>query len=364
MGYEVDFIGVGQESKSGDAIAIRWGNLLGPREQQRVVVIDGGFRDSGHDLSRHIRNHYNTDLVDAVVSTHADQDHVNGLDVVLDELRVRELWIHKPWEHNQGLAAKFADGRVTDHSLGERLRENLAAASELVGKAARLDIHIVEPFAGTSLHNTGDFVVLGPTAEYYESLIPEFDGMPATKSTVREALMGFAGTVGRTLRKLVSTWGRDDLDDEDTTSAENNSSAITQLIVEGSRLLFTGDAGITALSHAADQLALRASGAELRFIQIPHHGSRRNVGPTILNRVVGAPLPQGQSRRVTGMASTSQKGEPKHPRKAVMNAFTHRGVSAVATRGKTTCHYHDAPARAGWTTVSREPYHWEYEDQE
>ncbi|MGB0466910.1 MAG: hypothetical protein ACPGF7_05165 [Pontibacterium sp.] len=27
MGYEVDFIGVGQESKSGDAIAIRFGNL-------------------------------------------------------------------------------------------------------------------------------------------------------------------------------------------------------------------------------------------------------------------------------------------------------------------------------------------------
>ena len=52
MGYEIDFIGVGQESKSGDAIAIRWGNLLGPREQQSVVLIDGGFRESGHDISR------------------------------------------------------------------------------------------------------------------------------------------------------------------------------------------------------------------------------------------------------------------------------------------------------------------------
>ena len=176
--------------------------------------------------------------------------------------------------------------------------------------------------------------------------------------------MGFPGTVGRTLRQFISTWGSDDLNDADTTSAENNSSAITQLIVDGRRLLFAGDAGITALSHAADQLALRADGAELRFVQIPHHGSRRNVGPTILNRLVGRPLPQGQSRSVTAMASTSKRGEPKHPRKAVMNAFTHRGVYAMATKGRTICHSHDAPERADWTTVSSEPYHWEYEDEE
>ena len=364
MGYQVDFIGVGQESKSGDAIAIRWGNLHASREQQHVVVIDGGFQDSGHHLSSHVKKYYGTDLVDAVVSTHADQDHINGLETVLDELRVRELWIHQPWRRNRGLAGRFTDGRVTDHSLGQRLRQNLDTASDLVNKAAKLDIHTIEPFAGTSLHNSGEFAVLGPSIQYYESLIPEFDGMPATKSTVASRLTTLAGTVGRALRRFISTWGSDNLDDEDTTSAENNTSVISQFIVDGRRLLFTGDAGITALSHAADQLASRTDAAELRFVQIPHHGSRRNVGPTILNRLIGAPLPQGQSRAVTAIASTSKKGEPKHPRKAVMNAFTHRGVYAMATRGRTICHSHDAPSRPGWTAVSQEPYHWEYEDEE
>ena len=47
MGYEVDFIGVGEQSKSGDAIALRWGNLAGDRSEQRVVIIDGGFKESG-----------------------------------------------------------------------------------------------------------------------------------------------------------------------------------------------------------------------------------------------------------------------------------------------------------------------------
>lgn len=364
MSYQVDFIGVGEESKSGDAIAIRWGNLRGLREQQHVVVIDGGFQDSGHQLSNHVKTYYGTDIIDAVVSTHADQDHINGLEAVLDQLRVRELWIHQPWHHNHGLADRFADGRVTDHSLGQRLRQNLDTASDLVNKAAKLKVHIVEPFAGTSLHNNGEFTVLGPSIEYYESLIPEFDGMPATKPTVASRLTTLAGTVGRNMRRFVSAWGGDHLDDEDTTSAENNSSVVSQLFVDNRCLLFTGDAGITALSHAADQLALRTGVTELRFVQIPHHGSRRNVGPTILNRLIGPPLPQGQSRAITAIASTSKKGEPKHPRKAVMNAFTHRGVYAMATRGRTICHSHDAPQRPGWTAVSQEPYHWEYEDEE
>ena len=299
-----------------------------------------------------------------MVSTHADQDHINGLDVVLDELHIRELWIHKPWEHNRGLSRKFADGRVTDHSLGERLRRNLDAASNLVDTAAGRDIHIIEPFAGTSLYNRGEFVVLGPTTGYYESLIPGFEGMPTAKRSLEETLSSFTGSVTRTLRRFVTTWGRDGLDDEDTTSAENNSSVITQLTVQGYRLLFTGDAGITALAHAADHLASHFNEAELRFVQIPHHGSRRNVGPTILSRLVGRPLPREQSRGVTAIASTSKKGEPRHPRKAVMNAFTHRGVYALATRGSTMCHSYDAPARPGWSKVSREPYHWEYEEEE
>ena len=364
MGYEVDVIGVGKESKSGDAIAIRWGNLSGPRNEQKVVIIDGGFRESGQDVVDHIKKYYDTDSVDAVISTHPDQDHINGLDVVIDQLSVEELWIHKPWEHNQGLASKFTDGRVTDNSLGERLRKNLEAASDLVTKAEGKGIRIIKPFIGISLYNQNELQVLGPSLDYYESLIPEFDGMPQAKETIKSVVEEIFGTVKTVLRKFLSIWGVDELDDDDTTSAKNNSSVITQLVVENRRLLFTGDAGITALSHAADVIDNSLQGPDLRFIQIPHHGSRRNVGPTILNRLVGEPLSQGETRDISAIASTAKKGEPKHPRKAVMNAFAHRGVKAFATKGVTIQHSHNAPDREGWNTVETEPYHWEYEDDE
>ena len=160
-----------------------------------------------------------------------------------------------------------------------------------------------------------------------------------------------------------STWGVDELDDDDTTSAKNNSSVISQLVVDGRRLLFTGDAGVTALSYVADQLELSAQ-ADLCFVQIPHHGSRRNVGPIVLDRLIGEAVQEGETRNITAIASTAKKGEPKHPRKAVMNAFTHRGVKALATRGKTIQHSYNAPDREGWGPMIPDDYHWEYEDEE
>jgi hypothetical protein len=37
MGYKVDFLSVGSESKSDDVIAIRFGNLHGHRDEQTVI---------------------------------------------------------------------------------------------------------------------------------------------------------------------------------------------------------------------------------------------------------------------------------------------------------------------------------------
>ena len=52
IGYEIDFLAVGEGEKSGDAIALRFGSLLTDPPQQTVFVIDGGFKDSGQALRR------------------------------------------------------------------------------------------------------------------------------------------------------------------------------------------------------------------------------------------------------------------------------------------------------------------------
>lgn len=363
MGYEVDFIGTGSESKSGDAIAIRFGNLHGPRDQQTVVIIDGGFTDDGDKLVEHIKTHYGTSRVDLVISTHPDQDHINGLEAIFNQLEVGNLWLHLPWDHNQGLAEKFSHGRITDESIAERLKETLNKAHALYELAISKGVSVNEPFTGLSYSSgaNGNVKVLGPSQDYYESLIPDFDGMPAKASdSIIESVFNKAVSV---LKRFLAKWGADEIDDSGVTSAKNSSSVITQIIVDGHRLVFTGDAGIDALTHAAGELESCADAAALSFIQIPHHGSRRNVGPSVLNRIVGAPVSEGQLRSITAIASTAKNGEPKHPRKSVLNAFTHRGVKVLATRGAGICHFKDAPSRAGWSSLPYEPYHWDFEEE-
>lgn len=362
MGYEIDFLGVGDESKSGDAIAIRFGNLYGSREEQTVVVIDGGFKSTGEQVVEHVRSHFGTEIVDIVINTHPDLDHLNGLEVVLEKLTVNELWIHQPWDHNQGLADKFHDGRVTDSSLGERLKLSVEKAWGLVQKAQGMDVIVREPFTGLE-DSSGCLKVLGPSVSFYEELIPEFDGMPQ-KMTESSALDGLYKSAVAAIKRFFATWGVDKIDDDGVTSAKNNSSVITQLIVDNRRSIFTGDAGIQALEYAASEVECCMTGAELRFMQIPHHGSRRNIGPSVLNRLIGFPVAEGETRSISAIASTAKAGEPKHPRKAVLNAFTHRGVRAIATRGRGVCHHYDAPGREGWNSIDPEPYHYEYEDEE
>ena len=361
MGYEIDILGVGEKSNSGDAIAIRYGNLHGERSEQTVIVIDGGYRANGQKLVDHIKSHYGTEKVDLVISTHPDQDHINGLEAVIDQLEVTELWIHQPWVHNQGLADKFEDGRITDNSIGERLKDNLESAHTLVMQAQGKGVVVSEPFTG---HESGCVKIIGPTKQYYEELIPQFDGMPNVKTEENggSLLEDMVAIAKAALKKILVSWGEDKIDDEDGTSAKNNSSVITQIIVDGRKLIFTGDAGIPALDMAADELDSCIKGAELKFFQIPHHGSRRNVGPSVLNRIIGAPMAKGESRNMSAVASTATEGDPKHPHKSVLNAFAHRGVKVSATRGCGRCYNFDAPDRDGWSSVDPEPYHFEYDD--
>ncbi|WP_111748523.1 ComEC/Rec2 family competence protein [Salinisphaera orenii] len=361
MGYEIDVLGIGEGSTSGDAITVRYGNLFGPREEQRVIVIDGGFQGNGDDVVEHVRSNYDTKKVDLAISTHPDQDHIGGLATVLENLEVDQLWIHKAWQHKQGLAAKFKDGRITDQSIGERLKASLEQAHDLTNIAEREGVTVTEPFAGLTFDALN---VLGPSKDYYEELLPKFQGMPDSKfedrSVLESTFESLREKAEKTWKKICAVWGVDKISDDDNTSAKNNSSVITQLSVDGRILLFTGDAGITALDKAADSLS---GDADVKYIQIPHHGSQRNVGPAVLNRLVGRPVAQDQSQKFTAIVSCAKEGEPKHPNKAVLNAFTHRGAKVLATRGRGICSHWQAPQRDGWATVNPEPYYYEYKDE-
>lgn len=359
MGYEIDFIHVGQGEDSGDAIALRFGNLFGDRSEQTIVVIDGGFKESAEDLVTHIKEYYQTNRVDLVVSTHPDADHAAGLEIVIDKLEVDCLWLHQPWNHTDDIARLFKDGRVTDRSIREALRRSLDTARNLERLAQAKRIPIIEPFTGVQ-DASGCLTVLGPTISFYESLLPDFRGTPEPKEAI--------GLLTRTLaeakefiHRIAETWDYETLDDSGETTAENNTSTILLLTTDNTSMLFTADAAIPALTQVIDLLeSIGFDFSTLSFIQTPHHGSRRSVGPSILDRLLGKKRKEDVKLK-TAFVSASKGGEPKHPSKKVTNAFRRRGVWVHSTQGSTKRQHYNAPDR-GWKESTPLPFYDEVEE--
>ncbi|WP_433609564.1 ComEC/Rec2 family competence protein [Dactylosporangium sp. CA-139114] len=337
--YDVDFLPVENDQqdggKSGDAIAIRF--TVDATGRRGVVVIDGGFTDIGDNLVGHIRRYYRTNSIDLMISTHPDADHLNGLAKVVEQLTVRELMIHQPRLHIRD---------VSEFS-------NLEALDNLITLARRRGVILTEPFAGVERFG-GQLRILGPTEEYYEALLRE---------QLAEAKVGaFADTsqprwlqqVARAFEQALTYLPLETLTDEGETSARNNGSVITLITASQERMLFTGDAGMPALEAAAscyENSVGPFSAAPLGFFQAPHHGSKRNVGPTILNRILGRPEAPYNADCTSFVSSA--KAAPKHPSPKVVNALKRRGCTVFATEGNMILHTDEN--ERGWLQMTEFP---------
>lgn len=358
MPFEIDFLPVGKGERSGDAIAVRYGTP----GNYSIVVYDGGTKEAGQALVDHIRRYYGTDFVDHVVNSHPDGDHASGLSIVLEQLQVGTLWMHRPWNYSRVILDYFKDGRITSDSLKDRLQQKMRAAYELEQIAQSKRIPIKEPFQGERI---GVFHVLSPNRDWYiHDLIPAFEKSPAQKLAEEAAAQSMGLDLFKALREVArkattwvaEQWNIELLRENVETSAENESSAILYAYMEDEKegIVLTGDAGVRALSAAAEYLEKHGIDVpqSVKFIQIPHHGSRHNVSTSLLNRLLGQKL-LGPTTSPSKFAYVSASVDSKtHPRKMVVNAFVRRGASVIATQGTAKCYSRGMPARSGWNPVT------------
>jgi glyoxylase-like metal-dependent hydrolase (beta-lactamase superfamily II) len=121
MNCEIEFLPVGDASRAGDAIVVRYGDA----SSYELMIVDGGNMDSGKALVEHVRKHFSINaVISHVVLTHAVADHASGLRVVLADLPVTNLWMHVPWAF---AAAYFANKNWTVDRLREAIRKEYDA---------------------------------------------------------------------------------------------------------------------------------------------------------------------------------------------------------------------------------------------
>jgi beta-lactamase superfamily II metal-dependent hydrolase len=345
--YEVDFLPIEKTgdlgSKSGDAIVFQFTESgTGAR---RVVVIDGGYGHTGDQLVDHITKWYETDQVDLVISTHPDQDHINGLGSVLDAFNVTELMIHNPHNH-----ANDTDGF-----------SNIEVVDALIGLAEDGGVTVTEPFTGLTKF-AGHLRIIGPTQAYYKELLAEHLAEVSTgQNAARIASASHQGRFSKAAdlleRFLANVPLVETLSEDSETSPRNSSSVVTLLTTDnGERMLFTGDAGITAMNAAWDEYELVVGAFPdfpLDFFQAPHHGSKRNLSPSVLNRIFGRP---GENLLAPTSFISSARNDIKHPSPKVTNALKRRNVDVYATESKALLHKSaDLPMRPGYGPVTAIP---------
>lgn len=187
-GLEIDFLAV-EEGKGGDAILMRYGDLYKGQEHQKVVVIDGGYAETAVKIKCMLEKYYNCKntegkyLIDLMILSHTDQDHVNGLVELANdsEVRIENVLMCRPWEILD--KSLFRDKRITDKSLEDRLKEAF-------DKVAKLDDltqdcgQVKSNWEHFYLEGFKDavFTILSPSDEFYREMLPNSAKTPDAKN--------------------------------------------------------------------------------------------------------------------------------------------------------------------------------------
>ena len=310
MALEIDMLSVG----NADAIIIHSTD----QSAERIIIIDSGNSCDGEKVVNHIRTYmpYHS-RVDLLICTHPHDDHIAGVSTVIDNLDVDFVLIHEPESYRKQIESMRL--HVSYKQLLEA-RKSLDTLTDVMQKISQYNIPHCQPFAGVryDLLDGAVLEIVGPSEEFYANLATEMKSYKSVESSRGDA---------------------EYVDEVDDSSPFNNSSVIALLTYDGGKYLFTADAGPVAFENILETDSADLS--YLRWMQIPHHGSRSNVDSELIQ--VFSPE--------TAYVS-AKGGNGTHPSPEVVGLFQGRKCAVYGTyKGGTLCHRRNAPMREGWVTA-------------
>ena len=292
--YQIDMIDVG----AADAFIIHYttsDNLW------YNVLVDAGNYSNGETIAKNFNKWYPNEYVDLAIVTHPDKDHFGGFIKLLemmdandkDAIEIKRFWINDPgnghidkdevkWISKQGsINVKARSVYDLDEGGKKNLMDMLLRHSNIIHE---------EKFAKPGIKDENglyipqrdelfpNFIILGPTKAYYESLIPNFRN---------DELNFFAkeGDAGYDEKNDIEEDGKSlskALDDAKEDTSTHNRSSIIFIFEpkEGEKYLFTGDASIESFAKMYKSGYNYTENVE--WLKLPHHGSKHNLNSSIL----------------------------------------------------------------------------------
>lgn len=306
-GVEVDMLNLGD----GDCILVTGWNF-GIVER---TLIDGGNKGDAPVVKAFLAKR-RVNYLDHVVCTHPHDDHAGGLvELVKDpKFLFGTFWMHAPWNHVDVRALWAATQNTTAIRVSKILRDSLEIQIELFKALERRQKAPVEPFTGKRI---GILTVCGPTREFYRALVAEFTDLNRLAEFEQSLFAHERQLALERIREQVLPDLKDDSSlGGEPTEPENDSSVVLATNVGSEVLVFAGDAGVPARELATDNYP---SLQNCHWMQIPHHGSRRNLTEELIEWF----RPKA--------AFVSASGTNGHPRRKVVNAFKRCGTAVFST---------------------------------
>jgi hypothetical protein len=268
-------------ARHGDALWLEYGHPSSPHR----MLIDGGPR------SRRLREILTgrlteIDHLDLLVVTHIDADHISGiLDIFEDPtvpLSSRDIWFNA-WQHLPTDQLGASQGEALSGTIRRRrLPWNRDFDEKAVVTPDEGDLPAVTLPDGLVL------TVLSPTRQALADLRPVWKrevekaglipGKAAEQYAAQADLLGDARIDPEELAKVPY---------EDDRSEANGASIAMLAEFEGKALLLTGDAHGGILAAGLRRLARQRGVDRIRLdaFKLPHHGSKYNLSPDVLNLI-------------------------------------------------------------------------------
>lgn len=280
----------------GDALLLTYGNDNAPHR----VLIDGGRRQTYPLLRERILqiplNAQGKRVFELLIVTHIDADHIEGIICLLqdDELNCDfgDIWFND-WVHLKPLVSGQTPahlGAEQGEFLGALLKAKKLPWNKMFDKGAVVLPPEPDPLPVRKLPGGFTLTIVSPTVDALIELRKEWTSAieaagfePGNRD---EALAQFAS---KAWAKLPSglTLGDEDVRRTLDHSQANGSSIAVLAEYHDVRMLLSGDAWPQVLRPALDRWRSEQTDAVERIaldaFKIPHHGSKKNVTPQLMD---------------------------------------------------------------------------------
>lgn len=296
-------------------------------KNDRLILIDGGNYSDGEKIIKHINKYYpNRGYIDLVIVTHPDDDHIGGivrlLEAIRDEeddyLKINNIAINDPSKH--GYIPNDVKNNVKDETLKKRLRSaydvNGDSSKNLLNLIDEINIHREEVFAG-STHHYMPLKILGPTEEYYKTLIPNFRGINLNFKDSVYPDNNKEYDDSKDIETNDSLSPTLDSTDDDTSAPNRSSIIFTFSPWKDIKYLFTGDASRESFNNIPSQLVSYYK--NVYWLKVPHHGSAHNLDSDLIKMF----------NPKVAYISTEKEGH--YLDRCTLNALKRHGVNVYST---------------------------------